>query len=201
MVELFSKFVSLFRDPVLIAVVVSFGLTLFVVWKLFDKQYEFVKARLDMLLKENEDLRKQIELFRQENDRLRQSTKMISIVVEDLRTQPQKIEKQLAGIDTLHSQLVRGLTASEAQAQQLRSFLSDLLNEVSSQNVAAAHIQKEAFYRLEAAISNLAPQRELIDLIRHMFSALRDNQIHSMKTLEEIERQAAALMGKASNER
>ena len=195
MVELLSKIVGLVRDPVLVAVVLSFGLTVILIWKLFDKQYEFVQARLDMMQRENEELRKQIAVFRQENERLRQATQMISIVVEDLRAQPQKIERQLAEIDTLGSQLAKGMTARDAQVEQLKSFFDATLIAISNQNSQFTTIQS-GFERLELALQKLGPSRELVQLIRQTLQALRDNQHRSLASLDEIEGHAAAFLAK-----
>ena len=57
---------TVIRDPILIAVVLFCALIIWLLWKLFGKQHEFLKERIDELRKESESLRKQRDECREE---------------------------------------------------------------------------------------------------------------------------------------
>ena len=172
MIELFSKILSLISDPTVVVILLCFALTLVLIWKLFGKQYEFVKDRLEMLSKENENLRTQIETFRQENERLGKSTAMISGFVRDLQSQPEKM-------------------------QQLESLLRSMLSLLSQDAARMVQVQKDGFASLEGALKNLGPNREVVQLINGILEALQASQNQSARSLDELTKHATALLGEA----
>src|SRR5712664_4878476 len=90
MTELFLKLLDKIKDPVLVAILISFLLVVFILWRLFGKQHEFIQERVEILRRENEDLqrfvRDRVEILRQENDDLRKQIQIFRDENERLRT-------------------------------------------------------------------------------------------------------------------
>src|SRR5580765_8602869 len=101
MIELLKRLLDIIANPVLVAVIVSFVMTVLILWRLFEKQHDFIKERVELLRQENEDLRRQIQIFKEENERLRNASSMIVTAVDELRAQPLLSQKQLEELHTI----------------------------------------------------------------------------------------------------
>jgi cell division protein FtsB len=200
MADLLLKLLSFIRDPRIILIAISFFLLVLLIWKLLEKQHEFLKERLDTLLQSNEDLRKQINILREENERLRQSTTIISTVAGDLQSQPQRLQRQIAEAEKVIRQIADNAAARPDHIRQLESFLTNMLSEISRGTEEAARIQHDGLLRLDASLRRLGPNHEILRLIRDMSQALLANREQSLTALDQVSRQATALLDESKPE-
>ena len=93
--KLLLKLLDFVSDPTVVLIVVLFTITIAVIWKLFSKQHEFIRERLDLLQKENEELRQQIQIFKEENAKFREASARALEITKELSEQPLLSEDHL----------------------------------------------------------------------------------------------------------
>jgi hypothetical protein len=214
MTDLLGKLLDKIADPVLVTVIISSVLVVFLLWRFFGKHYEFVRGqvdilkqvneesqkfireRVDMLRQENEDLRKQIQIFRDENERLRKASSMLAEAVEQIRAQPLLTEQQL---EELHVISERAKQAAENNVPATREVLESSLRLIEAvremENISgmSLNIQREGFSRLEHAISERAPNREVIEIVQQLIHLIGESQHTLGDRIMQLEEQARRL--------
>jgi len=196
MADLIGKLLSIISDPVVITVIVSFGITITVLWKLFEKQHEFIRERVELLRQENEDLRRQIQIFREENERLRKASAMLVNAIEDLRAQPLLTQKQLDELRTISE------TAKQAADQSLpatralidrSSLLVDEIRHIVKINEHSLMIQKDGFNQLAAALERRASNQEIIKILGDLIEIVGHSQQKLGDGIMQLEERARKL--------
>lgn len=198
MADLIGKLLNIISDPVVVTVVVSFGITITVLWKLFEKQHDFIRERVELLRQENEDLRRQVQIFREENDRLRKVSTMLVNAVEDLRAQPMLTQKQLDELRAISE------TAKQAAAQNIpatralidkSSLVVDEIRHIVEINQHSLMIQKDGFNQLAAALEQRGSNQEilkilsdLIEIVGHSQQKLSDSIMQLEERVQKIKR-------------
>ncbi len=51
--KLLGKLFEVISDPVLIVVIIGFALTIAILWRIFGKQHDFIKERIELLRQES----------------------------------------------------------------------------------------------------------------------------------------------------
>jgi ABC-type transporter Mla subunit MlaD len=172
-------------------------LTLVVLWKLFEKQHDFIKERVELLRQENEDLRKQIQIFREENERLRNTSSMIVRAVDQLQSQPilgQKQLEELYGVsEAIKKAVEQNLPASRALIESTQSVTHELrkiaeLNELSIVN------QSQMIDNLQRAIKRRASDEDILMIVQQLIRIVGQSQRQLGESVSNLEQQTEALL-------
>jgi hypothetical protein len=182
MPELISRLLNIISDPVVVIVIVSFGITITVLWKLFEKQHEFIRERVELLRQENEDLRHQILIFRDENERLKKVTMMLTSTIDDLRAQPLLTQNQLDEIRKVSE------TAIRAAEQSI-----PITNKLVQLNENLFITQREGFNQLAYALERKAPYLEIVDIVQELIRIVGKNQQNLSENIRQLEERAHRL--------
>ncbi|MBI4469735.1 MAG: hypothetical protein HY650_10485 [Acidobacteria bacterium] len=177
---LLEKLLEVIGDPVIIAVVLAFGITIGVLWRLFTKQHEFIRERVELLRQENQDLRKQVEQLRTENERLKNLSSQIQAVVVTLREQSSISENALERIVSVERRLLPELRSSLADVAE-RSERSD------HQLVSVLAELKEVF------VKQMVGRREVAQLAM-LVESVADTSQDSSRRLAEIAQRARRII-------
>src|SRR5215217_6705573 len=129
METILQRLLDAIGDPVVVIVVLVSLATVWMVWRLFGKQHEFIRERIDLLRQENDDLRRQMDEFRKENQefknentRLKELSSHLSKLLDELRAQPLLKEEIASDLSKL----------SQAADRLLREELPDARKELAS---------------------------------------------------------------------
>lgn len=182
MPELISRLLNIISDPVIVIVIISFGITITVLWKLFEKQHEFIRERVELLRQENEDLRRQILIFRDENERLKKVGTMLTSAIDDLRAQPLLTQKQLDEVNRVSE------TAIRAAEQSIP--ITNMLAQVS-ENIFIA--QRDGFTQLAEALERKAPYFEVVNIVQELIRIVGRNQESLTENIRQLEARAHRL--------
>jgi hypothetical protein len=213
MIELLGKLLDRI-DPVLAAVIISFVLTIFVLWRFFGKQHEFFREQADtwkqdasLWKQDNEELRKQIQffrgeiqLFKEENDRLRKASSMLVVAVEQIQAQPllgeQQIEELRMIAETAKRAVLENLpVTNEVVKSSIRIF--EAVQEINRMNEISLSIQKEGFGKLENAIRESASNQDVIAITQQLIHLIGENQRGLADRIMELDQQARELSSKS----
>jgi hypothetical protein len=203
MTDLLGRIFDAIGNPVLIAVIASFALTVLILWKLFDKQRElfqtqteFIRERMDLYKQENEELRRQILTFRSENERLRQASSMIVDAVDELRAQPLLSQKQLDELQTISSAAKMAVERSLPATKEVIANSSRMIEAVqliARANEQALEIQIAGFNNLQQAIRERAEDKEIAAVVQEFIHLVGESQRGLNNSIRDLEERARLL--------
>lgn len=161
MLELLEQLVSFVKNPAVAASLLSGLAVIATVRWFYEKQHQFIRERLDLLDKENAEIRRRndelrdaAEAAKEENKRLRQVAADLGQVVEQLRQEP-----------LLTRQHLEALREATKAVQDLPSSALRIVERSSALSAELVGVQTEGFYRLEMAIRENSGSRELRDVL------------------------------------
>jgi len=203
MTDLLGRIFDAIGNPVLIAVIASFALTVLILWKLFDKQRElfqtqteFIRERMDLYKQENEELRRQILTFRSENERLRKASSMIVDAVDELRAQPLLSQKQLDELQIISSAakmaVERSLPATKEVIEN-SSRMIEAVQLIARANEQALEIQVAGFNNLQQAIRERAEDKEIAAIVQEFIHLVGQSQGGLSNSIRDLEERARSL--------
>ena len=166
--KLLEKLLGVINDPVLITVIVGFALTITILWRIFGKQHEFIKERIELLRQENNDLRNQLKEFKEENDRLRQTTTEMSGILADLQKQPllsKETTKSLSLVAEKANYLVEFNQDITESIQKASILLQDGFKTMEHTNLESAHRIQIGIQKIEQVISKKERTNEEISKV------------------------------------
>jgi len=178
-----EKLLTVVGDPVIIAIILAFGITIGVLWRLFTKQHEFIRERLDLLRQENQDLRQHIEALRTENERLKSLSGQIQAVVVTLREQSSVSENALQRIVAVERDILPELSASLTKASESSGRSAD---QVSS-----------ALSELREVLVGRSAGRQAVAELAKLVESLADTSHDSSRRLAEVAHQARRIIDEA----
>jgi len=212
--ELLGRIFDAIGNPVLVAVVASFALTVFILWKLYEKQrelfqthyekqtelfqtqHDFIQQRMDIYKKENEELRGQIQAFRDENERLRTASSMIVGAVDELRAQPLLSQKQLDELQTISESAKLAVEQSLPATKNLienSSRMIQAVQQIASANEQALQIQIGGFDNLQRAIRERAADNEIAVIVQELIHRVGESQRELSDSVRELEERARSI--------
>jgi len=197
MTGLIERLLNAISNPVIVTIIISFILTLIVLWKLFEKQHDFIKERVELLRQENEDLRKQIQIFREENERLRNASSIIVRAVDQLQSQPilgQKQLEELHGIsESIKKAVEQNLPASRALIESAQS-ITDELRKIAELNELSIGNQSDMIHGLQYAIEKRASDADILLIVQQLINVVGQSQQQLGGSISKLEQQAQALL-------
>lgn len=203
MTDLLGRIFDAIGNPVLVAVIASFALTVLILWRLFDKQRElfqtqteFIRERMDLYKQENEELRRQILTFRSENERLRNSSSMIVNAVEELRAQPLLSQKQLDELQAISEAAQKAVEQSLPATKQVienSSRMIEAVQRIAMTNAQALEIQMEGFTNLQLAIKERAADKEIAAIVKELIHLVGQSQERLSISIRDLEERARSI--------
>jgi hypothetical protein len=182
---LLKKLLEIVSDPIIIAIILAFGITIGILWRLFAKQHEFIRERVDLLRQENQDLRRHIEELRTENERLKSLSGQIQAVVVTLREQSSMSENALERIVAVERKLLPELSSSLAT--------------VSESSQASAHHITSALMELKQVLTRQFVGRQEIVELAKLMESLADTSRDSSRHLEYVAQRARQIIDRAAD--
>lgn len=203
MTELLKRIFDAIGNPVLVAIIASFALTVLILWRLFEKQrelfktqHEFIRERIDLYKQENEELRRQIQAFRNENERLRSASSMIVDAVDELRAQPLLGQKQLNELQAISEAATKAVEQSLPATKEVidnSSRMIEAVRNIAITNERALKIQIEGFAQLQAATRERASDQEILAIVQELIHVVGENQRGLGDSIRNLEERADAI--------
>jgi hypothetical protein len=144
--KLFEKIFSIIGDPTIIAIISAFAITIIILWRIFDKQHQFIKERLDLMRQENADLRKQLSSFKEENEKLKNVTNSLKIFSNTLQKQPLLSEETTISLKILSDKTKNIMECNDDLKQSIYSAINSMQSGIESMNYSS---EKSSKYILE----------------------------------------------------
>jgi len=195
---LLEKLIEFINDPVLITVIVGFVLTIIILWRIFGKQHEFIKERIELLRQENNDLRIQLKEFKEENGRLRQTTKDMTHILVDLQKQPllsSETTKSLSLVAEKANYFVgfnREITESIQNASKL---LQNGFSSMEKTNLESAHRIQDGIMQIEYVISKKErTNKEISNVLYQLVEFIEENEKSKREQLAQLKENAHQLL-------
>lgn len=182
---LLEKLFSVVSDPVVIAVIIAFGITIGVLWRLFTKQHDFIRERLELLRQENQDLRTHIDELRTENERLKSLSGQIQAIVVTLREQSSMSEEVLGQIVAVERKVLPELTSS--------------LTTVSETSQRSAYEISSALKEVSKVIPRLLAGRKEVEELAKLVESIAHASQDSSRRLEEVAHRARQIIDRSCN--
>jgi type II secretory pathway pseudopilin PulG len=208
MTELLKRILDAIGNPVLVAVIASFALTVLILWRLFEKQrelfktqHEFIRERMDLYRLENEELRRQILTFRNENERLRSTSSMIVNAVDELRAQPLLGQKQLEELQTISEAAKKAVEESLPATKEVienSSRMIEAVQQIARTNEQALNIQIEGFGQLQHAIRERASDKEILAIVQDLIHLVGESQRGLGDSIRDLEERALSMRRRSS---
>ena len=151
MEALIKKMLESISDPVLIVVIIGFSITIVMLWRIFEKQHDFFKERVDLLRQENEDLRIQLKEFKEENERLINTSRKMSSILHELQKQP------LLSKETTESLSLVAQKADELFIfnQEINATIQKASKELQSNLKSIEHISFDSSSKIQIGIKQI----------------------------------------------
>ena len=151
MEALINKMLESISDPVLIVVIIGFSITIVMLWRIFEKQHDFFKERVDLLRQENEDLRIQLKEFKEENERLINTSRKMSSILHELQKQP------LLSKETTESLSLVAQKADELFIfnQEINATIQKASKELQSNLKSIEHISFDSSSKIQIGIKQI----------------------------------------------
>lgn len=208
MTELLKTIFDAIGNPVLVAIIASFALTVLILWRLFEKQrelfktqHEFIRERIDLYKQENDELRRQIQSFRNENERLRSASSMIVEAVDELRAQPLLGQKQLDELQAISEAAKKAVEQSLPATKEVienSSRMIEAVQQIAITNERALNVQIEGFAQLQGAIRERASDQQILAIVQELIHVVGENQRGLGDSIRELEERAQALRRRSS---
>jgi hypothetical protein len=208
MTELLGRILDAIGNPVLVAVIASFALTVLILWRLFDKQRElfktqneFIRERMDLYKQENEELRRQILTFRSENERLRNTSSMIVDAVDELRAQPLLSQKQLDELQTISEAAKKAVEQSLPATKEVivnSSRMIEAVQQIARTNEQALEIQIGGFNNLQRAIRDRSSDKEIAAIVQELIHLVGESQRELSDSVKNLEERARSIRANSS---
>ena len=203
MIELLGRILDAIGNPVLVAVIASFALTVLILWRLFDKQRElfktqneFIRERMDLYKQENEELRRQLLTFRSENERLRNASSMIVGAVDELRAQPLLSQKQLDELQKISEAAKKAVEQSLPATKEVianSSRMIEAVQRIARTNEQALEIQIGGFNHLQQAIRERSPDTEIAAVVQELIHLVGESQRELSDSIRNLEERARSI--------
>lgn len=196
--KLLEKLLEVISDPVLIVVITGFALTIAILWRIFGKQHEFIKERIELLRQENGDLRNQLKEFKEENDRLRHTAAEMSAILADLQKQPLLSEKTTASLSQVAEKANYLIEFNQQTTKSIqRAFveLQDGFNKMEYISADSAAMIQKGIKEIEYVVSKKERTNEEISIVlNQLIEFIEETEGSKRKQLAHIKDSARQLL-------
>lgn len=168
MIELFGRLIGTIGEPAVVAVSLAAALILAAMKLFYDKQHEFLRERLEYLRQANEDFRRKVEELKDQMTAFEEENRKL----RDISSVLAGVARELQDYPTLTS-------------DQLRQLLGTFESLVSSQH--------QGFARLEAAVKQRAPDREVPAILQQLIDVIAQTRREAGAQLQDLRSRARRL--------
>lgn len=186
MMDLVGRLLDLVRDPTVVVTLVAAAFILLVMRRLYAQQHKFLKEQMDYLRRSYDEqhnfLTERLDVLRQENDAFRHRVEELTAQMKLFQEENQRL-KSLTGT----------FTALARQIQESPNLTDALVRELKQFSELTASVQHSGFARLEVALRERLPDREIIAIIHELVAALGDSQSAAAQRLQALESRTRGL--------
>ncbi|HJP95835.1 MAG TPA: hypothetical protein VJ843_00530 [Candidatus Saccharimonadales bacterium] len=194
MAELLKKLLETASNPVIVIIILLFALTITVLWRLFEKQHDFIRERVELLFQKQHDfIRERLEILKTENEHLQRQVKSFREDNEKLHLQMQVFREENNQLRKASSAIVRAVEDLQKQPllyQQHIDEINTLTREVAESLQRNASIQLEAFYSLredlKRAVRERASEEDIVSIIQELVSIVGYSQRESSERIIDL---------------
>ena len=200
---LIEKLVSVISDPLLITIILGFALTIGALWKVFGKQNDFIKERVDLLKEENRGLRARVSEFKEENDRLRQIVSEMSKILSGLQEQPLLSRRTTDSLTIVAEKTDRIVSFNEDMLELLKIASSEMQDGIRIMNKFSIDYRMCFQEGVKAIISILRQKErtndEIVLVLNDLIQFVEEGEDAKIEHLERIRNSASQLINPSRN--